>query len=264
MNLNMRYGLIGDVHGTDLSELEMKFDEEEIDALVCLGDFDQPKTIHQFMDLERKYKEEGKQVIVVPGNHDHAILTNLSITSGTLKSQGYESSELHKMLMGDDEARGYVERLLARRKSKATLHGVGTYLDREKFGNLYKMLVVHGGLSGSLFSYSECLDEIKDLWIRLSDGETGEPMYKGNFSAMNERGYTIMIRGHDHESLYLCQDSSGEIEEIFPIGHGSRAKFTLSKDETHVINPGALVYGNYAVIDTSEEKPVLEFRNLLS
>ncbi|MCK4295315.1 MAG: metallophosphoesterase, partial [Candidatus Marinimicrobia bacterium] len=84
----MKYAIIGDFHGTELKDLDTALDYENPDTIICTGDFDQTKTVHQFMDLEKKYKDAGKKVIKVPGNHDHAILNNLPITSGALLMQG--------------------------------------------------------------------------------------------------------------------------------------------------------------------------------
>ena len=92
----MKYAIIGDVHGTELGDLERALSFENLDLLICTGDFDQTRTILQFKDLEEKYQRAGKRVIKVPGNHDHAILTDLGINSGTIRRQGKTSWGLHQ------------------------------------------------------------------------------------------------------------------------------------------------------------------------
>ncbi len=92
----MKYAIFGDMHGIDLRALEAALGEEDPDSLICLGDFDQTKTIRQFIDIQDYYEALGKRVIVVPGNHDKAILKGESINSGALTKQGKSSYELTK------------------------------------------------------------------------------------------------------------------------------------------------------------------------
>ena len=108
----MKYALVGDFHGSDLRDLEVSLGYVNPDVLISTSDFDQTKTIHQFMDLEKRYKANGKQVIKVPGNHDHAILTDMDIISGTIERQGKDSHQLHLELNNDLVAKRYIDDLV--------------------------------------------------------------------------------------------------------------------------------------------------------
>ncbi len=104
----MKYAIIGDIHGADLSRLEKVLNFEKPDCLICTGDFDQTLSIHQFKRLEKKFQKSGKMVIKVAGNHDHAILNNIEIISDSINSQGKSFSELYNELIRDQSARKYV------------------------------------------------------------------------------------------------------------------------------------------------------------
>ena len=68
----MRYLVVTDIHGKLLEKLSPVVDDG-IDSLICLGDFDQVRSIRSFMDLQSRLEQDGKEVIVVPGNHDYEI-----------------------------------------------------------------------------------------------------------------------------------------------------------------------------------------------
>jgi len=255
----MNYVIIGDLHGTDLSSFEMVLYRENPDVLICLGDFDQTKTIHQFMGLEKRLLSSGIKVIKVPGNHDHAIFYNLPIYSGTLQKQGKTSGELHLELMADPIAKGYIENLVNSGFSGCTKNRVRIFLDKEKFGEEYPTIIVHGGLDGNLRSYPGCPERIADLWYRLECEED----YRKNFDAMGEKGYKVMIRGHDHEPAYVYYDPNKGIVLYRPKNDGD--SYRLFKHRQHTINPGALFDGWFALINTNvqgEDVPVLTYRKL--
>lgn len=255
----MKYAIIGDIHGTDLKDLETALRHENPDVLICTGDFDQTRTIHQFMDLEERYKKAGKGVIKVPGNHDHAILTNLAITSGTLRMQGKTSQQLHKELERDPVAKNYIDDLVHSKDPRYTNNRVRIFLDEDRFGREYQTIVIHGAYDGDLSSYFGCPPEIRDLWMRLRTKED----HRRNFNVMNRKGYKVMIRGHDHYAVYVYEDPQKGIVWYTPEGSGST--YRLFKHRKHTINPGALFDGMFAIIDTSvpeEEVPVLKYLRL--
>jgi len=241
----MRYLVFGDMHGNEVNELESLVDSEGIDSFICLGDFDQIKVIHSVMDLEQKFDEEGKSSIIVPGNHDYSVFYNDIIYSSTLNKQDKDIQDLHSELQEDYEARNYLFKLLTKK-----CHGVET-----KIGE-YSTYVVHGGLDGSLMSYFRCPDEIEDLWFRIDYGDRDYPK---NFKKMEEKGYGILLRGHDHHRMYGFEADGGYSEGLFVTEGG---KFELVDSKRHMITPGAWVEGDYLIIDDSDSKLLLDFRNV--
>jgi len=254
----MKYALLGDFHGSEVKELEAALSHENPDVLICTGDFDQTRTIHQFMDMENRYKAAGKRVIRVPGNHDHAILTDLGITSGTLTMQGKTSHELHNELKKDMDAWLYIDKLVNSRGPRHTNNRVRIFLDEERFGKYYQTIVIHGAYAGDLSSYPGCPETIRDLWTRLRTQRD----HQENFKVMNQKGYKVMIRGHDHEAVYVYQDPDKGINVCKP---GTNSEYELLKNREHTINPGALFDGSFAIIDTTvpwKTAPILKYLKL--
>jgi predicted phosphodiesterase len=246
----MKYAIIGDIHGTDLNNLENTLDRIYPDVIICTGDFDQPKIVHQFINLERKYRNAGKRVIKVPGNHDHAVLNNLRITSYTLFVQGKTIRELHEEFSTDYEAKNYLGELV----NSPTR--VKIFLDEKRFGKKYQTVIIHGAYAGNILSYPGCPDKIRDLWIRLLSEED----YKANFEAMEQNGDKIMLRGHDHYTVYAYEDVDGEITINEPMT--GKPAYKLYENRLHIVNPGALFDGYFAIIDTDNtglDVPILKY-----
>ncbi len=255
----LKYAILGDLHGVELTRPIDALRNENPDVLICTGDFDQTRTIHQFMDLEREYQSAGKRVIKVPGNHDHAILRNLGITSGTLRSQGKTSFGLHEELNADPVAKRYIDELVNPKDPMYINHGVRIFLDKDVFGQLYQTIIVHGAYDGDLSSYHGCPEEIKDLWLRLI--ETRD--HQKNFDVMDSKGDNVMVRGHDHEAVYVYEDPQKGIVAYEPSGKSS--EYRLFKHRKHTINPGSLFNGIFAMIDTrvpGEDVPILRYLEL--
>ncbi len=242
----MKYLVFGDIHGKTVDELEEIINEEKIDSLICLGDFDQVKSIRGFIDLEKKFIEEEKPLIVVPGNHDYAVFHNEHIYSETLDKQEKSISKLHSELQKDKIAKEYLSNLVNRGSN-----GMET-----RMGLDHSTYVVHGGLDGSLFSYRDCPKNIEDLWFRI---DWGERDYPKNFKKMAEKGYNILIRGHDHHRTYGFETNDGQIDGIFVTNGG---KFELTDSKRHIINPGAWFLGDYLIIDDSKKNITLDYKNL--
>lgn len=255
----MKYAIIGDIHGEELGDLEKALKHQNPDLLICTADFDQTRSIHQFIDLEKKYQKAGKIVIVVPGNHDHAILNNLGISSGTIRSQGKTSQGLHDELINDPIALKYINELVNSKDPRYTTNRQRIFLDEVKFGKEFQTIIIHGAYDGDLSSSPSCPEEIRDLWMRLRT----EDDHKKNFKVMDEKGYKVMIRGHDHEAIYTYRDHVKGIVSYTPKENGSR--YRLFKHRKHTINPGALFDGLFATIDTEvpgEKVPILKYHEL--
>ncbi|MCX8194093.1 MAG: metallophosphoesterase [Candidatus Pacearchaeota archaeon] len=255
----MRYMIIGDLHGSDLYlNLEDTIMYENPDFLVCLGDFDQVSTIRQFMEIEKRLENKGKKVIKVPGNHDYALLNHICIDSGTFKKQGKSFYQLVTELNKDTIAKNYLDELVNSREPGYTIHRKAFFLDKERFGDAYKTIVIHGAYDGDISSAPNSSPEERDLWFRLTEEED----YEKNFRIMEEKGYTIMIRGHDHEPIYSYYDKENGIVLYAP---DPNKAYRLFKKRKHIINPGALFNGWFALIDTNEtneEVPILKYRRL--
>ncbi len=247
----MLYAMFGDYHGTDLGDLESALSQLNPDVLISLGDFDQVSTIHQWMELKQMYKNQGKRVISVPGNHDHAFFTGNRIDSPTFRRIGKTGVELYKELQEDEVALEYVKSLLS-----AEDHTVDTYLDMGRFGEKYSTIVVHGALDGDLGSSSAK----NNLWNRLLEDE----YHLKNFKAMKKKGYKIMIRGHDHQPEYAVSDLNARRVETYPHLH-SNTLVNLHDNLLHTITVGPLFLGEFATIDTNykgKDVPILRFCNL--
>jgi predicted phosphodiesterase len=253
----MKYAIFGDIHGKELSDLEKALNFENPSVLICTGDFDQTKTIHQFRKLEEKYHKEGKVVITVPGNHDHAILNNFAIKSMSLTRQGKKSSNLHQELIEDPVALQYLSELVNSKDPQKTTNKVRIFLDESRFGKKYQTIIMHGAYAGDLSFFSNCPQDMRNLWTRLKT----ENDHLKNFDVMNQKGYKVMIRGHDHEASYVYEDPQKRIVIFTPNG----TEFRLLSNRRHTINPGALSDGHFATIDTrvnGEEVPMLKYHRL--
>lgn len=251
----MKYLIFSDMHGSDLTRLDNRIETENPDYLICLGDFDQTKTIHQFMGIRKKQIERGKHVVMVPGNHDHAILNGLHITSGTFERQGKMFFDLYEELRADKEAWTFINNLVNSPETLYTNNRVRIYLDKPKFGEEYQTMVIHGAYDGDIHSFPDCPQELRDLWLRLSSEED----FRKNFDMMEKKGYKVMIRGHDHEPLYTYKDPQKGIVSYEPKGGDM---YRMFKHRRHVINPGALYDDNFAVIDTDGNIPLVRFNKI--
>ena len=251
----MKIVLFGDNHSRNVSNLERELDGD-YDILVNTGDYDQTKSIHEFMEWKGRDEAEGKMVVEVPGNHDHAILRKFPINSGTIHQQRKSFGELYKELHNDPIVLAYIENLVG---EKGENNRVDFVLDEEKFGDKYQIGVVHGAYDGSLYSLGvDYPQEIADLWRRLD--QWGD--HRENFAAMLKEGINIMLRGHDHRPNYAFKDlhngNQGR-ESLIPV---FGEEYDLDHD-LHTVTPGALFSGHYAVIDTDKKDvPVLIYHKL--
>jgi predicted phosphodiesterase len=245
----MKYMIFGDIHGQDLTRLEKSLLDENPDSLICLGDFDQIKSIRQFIDIEKTLLNNGKQVIKVPGNHDYALLHNQPISSGLLNSKGKSIYYLHDELSRDKEAHEYISKLV---NSDFAVKG---FFDKDKFDEKYPFVVVHGGYTGDMSSYWDCPEKEKPLWNRMISDED----FKQNLKELKKRGEKVMIRGHDHIPMYTTINS--DKADITPTVDGQT--YILSPDKEHIINPGAFFHRYFATIDTSKETPILKYHRSL-
>ena len=152
------------------------------------------------MEWEEELKSEGKNVIVVPGNHDEIILSNRQgYSSSELWVQGKNFEELHEELSKDPIAKQYLEQLVGQLDKPRTKNGQRLFLDPDKLGTEYKVKVIHGGMRGDCSAFGDlCPDRLKVLWNRLDE----DTDFRASFKVMARWGFGIVIRGHDHPPKY--------------------------------------------------------------
>lgn len=229
----MKYLIFGDIHGRTIEPLESIILHEKPGEVLCLGDFDEPRIINQYLDIMKKH--EKIKFRTVPGNHDDCVYYDKSLYSGTLDKIGKTCHGLHLELMQDEVAKGFIENLLKEESFRIHLR------------KTLPTLVIHGALAG----YSHGTNQT--IWTRL----ISEEHRKANFRKMAEQGIKVMIRGHDHEASYSCE---GDVDEMH--GHPGDS-FDIRPDVAQVINPGPWFDGRYAMINTSGKKnPILQFRSV--
>lgn len=259
----MRYGIFGDFHGADLRPLAGAAAAADVNALVCLGDFDLTKTIHQFLEIRRWATDKGYPVYEVPGNHDQAMLNRIDIYSPNFKDYEKTYEQLCDELHSEVEAKNYIRSLL----------DGGTRSEFWLGDDIHKgrVLAIHGGLADRFDMWTSAyLGDLSDLWNRIES--TAD--YRANFRTMKKLNYRIMIRSHDHEPVYACQEMRQEpreergfakISELFSLNRikkiAGEGRFMLHDDKRYIINPGAVCDGHWAILDVND-KTFLEFRTL--
>lgn len=252
----MKYIIFGDIHGCSIKPLEQRLEHEDSDVVICLGDFDQVRCVHEFIELENRLTSEGKKVIKVPGNHDHAIINHIDIHSGTLHAQHKNVWQLIKEFDSDSVAKKYLDSLVNSKKVK-------TFLDKEKYGNTFSTIVLHGGYAGTLYSFPDCPENAKELWYRMESKDH----FEANLDIMRKKRIRIMIRGHDHEMLNTCEEKT-RVKKRMIASYSSKegSIFPLHKDERHIINPGAYFEGYFATIEIDHHQknviPILKYHHL--
>ncbi|MBC5792698.1 MAG: metallophosphoesterase family protein [Nanohaloarchaea archaeon] len=223
---------LGDYHGRSIEGFIENEQPFEGDLILSTGDFDNVEVIHEILELK-----QDTEFIDVGANHDHAMLERKPITSGTLEAQEYSFQELAEELNRDDQARRYLQDLVANPVREFSL------------GDMSGVLV-HGGLDGHIQS-PRTPENVKKLWYRLWDDED----YRKNFSAMDRNNYDLMVRGHDHRREHVLSPDTFDLE----YGTGDKT-YDLGQEGFHLITHGSWYEGDYAVIDEQEE--TLEFKSI--
>ncbi len=190
---------VGDIHGCRLSHLSAALATLGIEpaGLLCTMDLDQVLAIRELRELEKRYTERGRTALLVPGNHEAAIVHGIGIDSATYRQARQDTTifELIEKINLPDfaELRAYVERKLA------LVGGQPMLLDA---AGEYPALLIHAALSGRQERYIDefpaplqaHVRERTDLWLRLVE----RAHIDANFDAMKKRGLHTMVRGHDH------------------------------------------------------------------
>jgi len=245
----MKYLLVGDFHGADLSPISEIIDQENVDVILSTPDFDTLETVLQFMEIERELNARGGYILAAPGNHDHAIIAGFSITRD---GQTSNLDELHDKIRSDDRAIKYLTQLVYRGETSCINARKAHCLDHSNFGETHKTILVHGGYRGeiptNISTLSDNMSGLNNLWARLKTRQH----FLDNFAVMGEKGYSLMIRGHDHDGspnpIFAIQQESGETN-IHQAPHTQ--PYSLLPGAKCIINHGSLFNGEFVLIDTA-------------
>ena len=289
----------GDIHGTRLEHLSTALDRLGICAsgLLCTMDLDQVLSIQDLLTMQRNYESAGKQSVLVPGNHEAAIIHRIGIDSSTYRKKHQDTNILALI-----EALNLPNFRPLRAAIESILEVVGGRTIQLDEHDTWRGLLIHGALAGKEEKYiaefpPELQEHVRtrtDLWLRLEFAEH----IRANFEAMRSGGWRFMLRGHDH---YLAMRSLNERDELCShqlvvnvVGEGAldyraeapRADDTpddmvlvdssklaqaqeqgtlywheLEADSMHVINCGPYYQGHFGLIRaaTDDQPPAVAF-----
>lgn len=233
----MLYTLFSDIHGTRPDILRSRIGSAT-DAVVFAGDVDSVMPIIDMIDWENELLDMRKPFYRVPGNHGQALVAEkgFEIRSETLSERGETMRHLRKLIDRNLSAKKYLESMV---KSGNTTE---FYIDEKRFGKKYRTVLVHGGLDGDISDCPDCRGSEKQLWYRLKT----EDDYMKNFSAMEGKGYDLMIRGHDH----YPEIGTKHGDDIDISSPKMREVYLLEPDKEYTLTIGSLVKGFYALMET--------------
>lgn len=235
--MKMKYLIISDLHSVDLDKVGETINFLSFDSLICLSDFDSLDTLRQFRKIEEKRTKEGLETIILPGNHDDAVLRNISVLSPRLTAIGKTIEDLHYELISDQELFSYLAEI-----NKVKIRKLN-------FRKNYKVILMHGAYDGNMSTGGQH----KSLWARLRSEED----YLNNFNLLKKNKMKGMIRGHDHYQGFI------ELVNDHVVINDLEKNKSYEMKNIFIINPGPLCDGNYATIETEKGKsPVVKFEKL--
>ena len=197
-----------------------------------LGDLDRASLAEEALDILRE--DEG--VVLIPGNHEYAHINHRKITSSTMDAQGIDSPAMWKEWDSKPEVKEAFAAMFSGdfRENYPEMKGkAGENIELRLEGGDIAILM-HAALEGSPTGFPA------GLWNRLRSARDHER----NFRAMKEKGYTIMLRGHDHRPELAF--SSGNRVETADIREGKPVEIM---GEVATITVGDLHHGHYAFLD---------------
>jgi len=228
---------LGDYHGKSIEKFLDQESPTSEDTVLSTGDFDQVDVIQEVLELKDIIGNDS--VIDVGGNHDHALLEKIPITSGTIEEQSKHYHQMVDELHEDKEAKAYLQSI------------VESPVKEFEVKNLNGVLV-HGGLTGNIQS-DNISEDMEVFWYRLWNDKD----FEDNFDIMDQQGYDLLIRGHDHR-----QDHAFRPKESYkPVYRSYNLDEPYSlENNTHIITHGAWYDNHYVAID--EESLEIEFRSI--
>lgn len=218
--------VLGDYHGRTLDPFVEKERPSEEDTIFSLGDFDTVESIREYLDL----KERVGDTVEVGGNHDRALLDGTKLRTRGVKTP----EEIIQDLEQDEMAQGYLQNLLSEPNREFELDGLNGIL-------------THAGLTG--YNRNPDVPEAMRSFIyRLWE----EEHFHDNFDLMQEQGYDLMIRGHEHYTEHARRHrDSGELSFNLP---EPGDEYEIDSGHRHIITDGPWIEGDYLKIEPEERK----------
>jgi predicted phosphodiesterase len=224
----MKTFIASDFHGMNPTGLvRALLDEGEISRAVFLGDYDEPEILRDIRKLEI-------DKIVLIGNHEYNLCRGEYLRSKYL----VRTLEKYWEIWGDTPEGEFARECPLRIVEKDIAY-------------------LHGSLVGIKAEESPC-----EVWGRLHDegyGFSDQRRLICNFREMKKAEYSIMFRGHDHESVVYFANRETYTQNFKQIGADIFDR-VLDKDEMNLVSVGPFVEGEYCLFD--DERRKLEFRNV--
>ena len=225
----MKYAVMSDVHANPTALAKALDDARScgVDAYVCLGDI---VGYGPSPDAAITLSREAFGNLVVVGNHDAALLREMSMDSFSRRAQKSISAQ---RLMISDENLGW----LAERPS---LIREGSFIFAH--GNVHR----DGDALKAGFGYVFRPEDVKSV-----------------LSAVDGTGVNIVFVGHTHEPVAWRQNDDGGIEmtEDYKMSIGASGKYVINVGTVGC--PRSVPFASYVVVDAKEDGSVdVELRKL--
>ena len=225
----MKYAVMSDVHANPAALAKALDDARScgVDAYVCLGDIvGYGPSPDAAITLSRE--AFGNRVVV--GNHDAALLREMSMDSFSRRAQ--KSIAAQRCMVGDENLGWLAERpSLIREGSLLFVHG-----DVHRDGDALK----------AGFGYVFRPEDVKSV-----------------LSAVDGTGVNIVFVGHTHEPVAWRQNDDGGIEmtEDYKMSIGASGKYVINVGTVGC--PRSVPFASYVVVDAKEDGSVdVELRKL--
>ncbi|OGJ20105.1 hypothetical protein A3K73_03050 [Candidatus Pacearchaeota archaeon RBG_13_36_9] len=210
----MKTLIIADSHSRNPVDFIKSQADRGIEKLVFLGDCDLPKILEQILALDI-------DKIVLSGNHEYCFLTGLEIDSSALG-----------LPIGD-----YMELWQGSKAQEFVLSPENHLAERIISGE--KVAFCHG-----------CLAALETS-LPLLEGRLAAPLHSSNisynFQRMQEKGYWILFRGHDHVPDVLSIPRQANPFSVAP-EHG-QGIVTFNKDNSYIVTIGSFRDNHYGIVD---------------
>ena len=225
----MKYAVMSDVHANPTALAKALDDARScgVDTYVCLGDI---VGYGPSPDAAITLSREAFGNLVVVGNHDAALLREMSMDSFSRRAQ--KSIAAQRLMISDENLGWLAERpSLIREGSLLFVHG-----DVHRDGDALK----------AGFGYVFRPEDVKSV-----------------LSAVDGMGVNIVFVGHTHEPVAWRQTDGGEVEMV------DEDKISIAASGKYVINvgtvgcPKSVPFASYVVVDAKEDGSVdVELRKL--
>ena len=225
----MKYAVMSDVHANPTALAKALDDARScgVDAYVCLGDI---VGYGPSPDAAITLSREAFGNLVVVGNHDAALLREMSMDSFSRRAQ--KSISAQRLMISDENLGWLAERpSLIREGSLLFVHG-----DVHRDGDALK----------AGFGYVFRPEDVKSV-----------------LSAVDGTGVNIVFVGHTHEPVAWRQNDDGGIEmtEDYKMSIGASGKYVINVGTVGC--PRSVPFASYVVVDAKEDGSVdVELRKL--